>query len=379
MSWFSGGHSGDAVDGDLDLTDGVDASHQGRRWIDWMDRFVRGDSSASAGPEFEYFRDWVDYSGTAIDPAYASAGSFSGAPTSTLFLSGTDRLTPTKGSVASGSAQFSASPAGTSYSETSGVGEMSPAGQPPPSDTPGSFAAYTTAKLTRDTDLVGSPRLNVRINAPVAAQTQATGPAGKLVLFTKLYDVAPDGTQTLQYRLISPVRVKDVTKPLQVDLPGVAQRFPAGHKIRLVIAGGDLAYANNTTTQPVTVLTSKQRPGTLTLPLVSSTTGSCPKGTTGKPPFCEKPVATGTTGPGSDGSNGGGDKPSKSGSTGNGGGAVAGAGSGAQAANAVSSDTASVLPDTGSPRGLLAALALGLALLMAGSLLVVGQRVRNQP
>jgi predicted acyl esterase len=375
MSWFSGGHSGDAVDGDLDLTDGVDASHQGRRWINWMDRFVRGDSSASAGPEFEYFRDWVGYSGTAVDPAYASAGSFSGAPTSKLFLSGTDRLTPSKGSVASGSAQFSASPAGTSYSETSGVGEMSPAGQPPPSDTPGTFAAYTTAKLTRDTDLVGSPRLNVRISAPVAAQSQAAGPAGKLVLFTKLYDVAPDGTQTLQYRLISPVRVKDVTKPLQVDLPGVAQRFPAGHKIRLVIAGGDLAYANNSAEQPVTVLTSRQRPGTLTLPLVSSTTGSCPKGTTGKQPFCEKPVATGTTGPGSEGSNGGGDKPSQSGSTGNGGGEVAGAGSGAQAANVASVDQASALPDTGSPRGLLAALAMGLALLAAGSMLVARQRV----
>ena len=177
MSWFSGGHSGDAVDGDLDLTDGVDASHQGRRWIDWMDRFVRGDSSASAGPEFEYFRDWVDYSGTAIDPAYASANSFSGAPTSTLFLSGTDRLTPTKSSVTSGSAQFAASPAGTSYSETSGVGNSGPTEQPPPTDNPGTFASYTTAKLTRDTDLVGSPRLNVRISAPVAAQTQAAGPA----------------------------------------------------------------------------------------------------------------------------------------------------------------------------------------------------------
>jgi LPXTG-motif cell wall-anchored protein len=165
---------------------------------------------------------------------------------------------------------------------------------------------------------------------------------------------------------------------LQVDLPGVAQRFPAGHKIRLVIAGGDLAYANNSAEQPVTVLTSRQRPGTLTLPLVSSTTGSCPKGTTGKQPFCEKPVATGTTGPGSEGSNGGGDKPSQSGSTGNGGGEVAGAGSGAQAANVASVDQASALPDTGSPRGLLAALAMGLALLAAGSMLVARDRLRLQ-
>ena len=92
---------------------------------------------------------------------------------------------------------------------------------------------------------MGSPRLNVRISAPVAAQTQASGPRGKLVLFAKLYDVAPDGTQILQNRLISPVRVKDVTKPVQVDLPGVAQRFAAGHRIHLVVAGGDLAYANN--------------------------------------------------------------------------------------------------------------------------------------
>jgi ABC-2 type transport system ATP-binding protein len=379
MSWFSGGHSGDAVDGDLDLTGGVDASHQGRRWIDWMDRFVRGDSSASAGPEFEYFRDWE---GGSVDDAYAAEDGYTGAPTSTLYLSGTDRLTQSRGSVTAGSAQFTASPAGTSYSETSGVGNSGPTDQPPPSDTPGTFASYTTAKLTRATDMVGSPRLNVRISAPAAAQTQAAGPGGKLVLFTKLYDVAPDGTQKLQHRLISPIRVKDVTKPVQIDLPGVAQRFPAGHKIRLVIAGGDSAYANNSTAQPVTVLTSRQRPGTLTLPLVSSTAGSCPKGTTGKQPFCEKPVATGTTGPGSEGSGGGGDEPSSSGSAGEGGGAEAGAGagagSGAQASNAFSGDRASSLPETGSPRGLLAALALGLALLIAGSLLVLGQRVRLQ-
>jgi ABC-2 type transport system ATP-binding protein len=380
MSWFSGGHSGDAVDGDLDLTDGVDASHQGRRWIEWMDHFVRNDGTGIVGPEFEYFRDWVDYDGTNIDDAYEPPSkSFSGAPTSTLYLSGTDRLTPTKSSVTTGSARFGVSPAGTSFSEISGVGNSGPTDQPPPSDTPGTFASYTTAKLTRATDLVGSPRLNVRISAPTAARTQKTGPGGKLVLFTKLYDVAPDGTQKLQHRLISPVRVRDVTKPLQVELPGVAQRFAKGHRIRLVVAGGDSAYANNRIAQPVTVLTSRQDPGTLTLPLVSSMTGSCPKGTTGKPPFCAKPAAAETTGPGSDGSSGGGgDKPTKSGSAGTGGGAAAGAGSGAQAANAFSPDRASSLPDTGSPRWLLAALALGLGLVVAGSLLVLGQRVRSQ-
>ncbi len=63
------------------------------------------------------------------------------------------------------------------------------------------------------------------------------------MLFAKVYDVAPDGTQTLQNRLVSPVRVGDVTKPVDVTLPGVVQRFDTGHRIRVVVAAGDLAYA----------------------------------------------------------------------------------------------------------------------------------------
>jgi predicted acyl esterase len=273
MSWFSGGHSGETAAGDLDLAEGVDHSHQGRRWIGWMDRYVRGDTAASAGPQFEYFRDWVTYdaseanAGTAVDKAYASSSGFTGAPTSTLRLSGTDALVPGK-TVLPGSSQFGVTPAGTSYSETSGV-EGSTVDRPV-SDTPGTFAAYTSPALRKDAVLVGSPRLTVRLDAPVAATAQSGGPAGQLILIAKLYDVAPDGTQTLQHRLVSPARIKDVTKPVTIELPGVAQRFAAGHRIRLVIAGGDLAYANNTVTQPVTVTTGPTAPGTLELPLLSA-------------------------------------------------------------------------------------------------------------
>ena len=274
MSWFSGGHSGPNAPGDLDLSQGVDASHQGRRWIAWMDRYVRGDKTASPGPQFEYFRDWVSYdtgaaAGTAVDAAYAQSDStYTGAPTSTLYLSGTDALTPSASSVRAGAAQFAASPAPTSYSETSAL-EGNEVNNPP-SDSPGTFAAYTTPALAKDSVLVGSPRLSVSLDAPVAAQSQAGGPAGKLVLFAKLYDVAPDGTQKLQYRLISPVRVKDVTRPVHIELPAVAQQFAAGHRIRLVLAAGDAAYANNAVAQPVTVLTSPAAPGTLSLPLLAA-------------------------------------------------------------------------------------------------------------
>ena len=33
--------------------------------------------------------------------------------------------------------------------------------------------------------------MTLHLDAPVAAQTQAGGPLGKLVLFAKVYDVAP--------------------------------------------------------------------------------------------------------------------------------------------------------------------------------------------
>ncbi len=272
MSWFSGGHSGKNAAGDLDLSLGVDGSHQGRRWISWMDRYVRGDRSTNPGPRFEYFRDWVGYdtstaaAGTAIDAAYAGSTGFSGAPTSTLFLSGTDALTASQGSVATGSSQLGVTPAGTSYSETSAL-EGSTVNHDV-YDQPGTFASWTSPVLTKAAALVGSPRLTVRVDAPVAAAAQAGGPGGKLVLFAKLYDVAPDGTQKLQHRLISPVRIKNVTTPVTIELPGVAQSFAAGHRIRLVIAGGDLAYANNTLAQPVTISTSPAAPGRLELPLV---------------------------------------------------------------------------------------------------------------
>ena len=271
MVWFSGGHSGETAPGDLDLSAGVDGSYLGRRWVDWMDHYVRGDSTAKPGPQFEYFRDWVPYdtaaAGTTIARAYArSRRPFSGAPTARLFLSGTDAMTASSRAVAPGAKRFGVTGAGTSYSETSGLeGEQV---DNDVRDAPGTFAAYTSPVLRKDAVLVGSPRLTVHLDAPVAARAQRSGAAGKLVLFAKLYDVAPDGTQTLQHRLVSPVRIKDVTEPVRIELPGVVQRFAKGHRMRLVVAGGDLAYANSTVPQPVTVRTGPSAPGTLELPLV---------------------------------------------------------------------------------------------------------------
>src|SRR6058998_2864937 len=49
--------------------------------------------------------------------------------------------------------------------------------------------------------------------------------ADRLVLFAKLYDVAPDGTKTLVHRLVAPARVPDVTRKFTVELPGIVHRY----------------------------------------------------------------------------------------------------------------------------------------------------------
>jgi ABC-2 type transport system ATP-binding protein len=242
-----------------------------------MDHYVRGDRSAPVGPRFAYFRDWVRYdtskakAGRAIEKAYAERDSFSQKPTATLFLTGADGLTADRGKVVAGSASYANAPgAPTSYSETSGL-EGGQVNQPV-SDADGTFVAFTSKPLARSVAMVGSPSLTLHLDAPVAAGSQGGDPGGKLVLFAKIYDIGRDGTPKLQNRLISPVRVGDVTKPVTVQLPGVVQKFRKGHRIQVVVAASDWAYAGNAATQPVTVNTSPDAPSMLRLPLTGDLT-----------------------------------------------------------------------------------------------------------
>ncbi len=50
------------------------------------------------------------------------------------------------------------------------------------------------------------------------------------------------------------------------------QRFPKGHRLQLVVAASDMAYAGNQVPQPVTIVTSKGNPGTLKLPVTAPLT-----------------------------------------------------------------------------------------------------------
>ena len=276
MIWQSWGHSGGGTPapGELDLgASSIRESLLGRRFLHWMDRYVRGRSSSPVGPRFCWFRDWVHYdtsparAGRTVEKAYACRDRYTGDDRDqTLYFSGGADLRKSQASVETGQASYTNAPgAPTSYSETSGLEGVYV--DQPPTDAPGTFAAYTTRPLAEPAAIVGVPTLTLHVDAPVAAAGQEADPAARLVLFAKLYDVAPDGSITLQHRLVSPVRVTDVTKPVHVELPGVVQRIEAGHRIRVVLAASDAAYAGNTVPQPVTVTTSPRRPSLLRLPL----------------------------------------------------------------------------------------------------------------
>lgn len=272
MIWQSWGHSGGGTPaaGELDLAH-PGRSYEGRRIAHWFAHYLKG-ARVGTGPELAYFRDWVPYSGVAT-PAYGTAPAYPVGSTQRLYLSGSDRLVTSASAVRAGRSSYAnlAGAAPMSFSEVSALqGDPLPDGATPPYDAPGGYAAWSTGPLSAAVVSVGVPRLRLHLTAPTVAATQASGPGARLLLFAKIYDIAPDGTRTLVHRLVSPARVADVTRPVTIELPGVVHRYAAGHRLQVVVAATDAAYRNNAVVQPVTVLTSPDAPGVLTLPVLRS-------------------------------------------------------------------------------------------------------------
>ncbi len=266
MIWQSWGHSGGMADpaaGELDLArDNLGTSYVGKRILAWFDRYLRGRKGADTGPAFAYYRDWI----AGPDRTYATADRLP-ALTEKLYLSGDGKLVDNRRKVARGSRTYTNRLYPTSHSESSLTGLLG-LPDPAPHDTDGTFLGWTSAPLTRTTDIVGAPRATLKVVSPQAERTQDSGDAAdKLVLFAKLYDVAPDGTATLVHRLVAPVRVPDVTRSFTVTLPGIVHRCARGHRLRFVIAASDDAYYGNRGIKPVTVVSALGDTGVLELPM----------------------------------------------------------------------------------------------------------------
>ncbi|WP_107051635.1 CocE/NonD family hydrolase [Streptomyces sp. NRRL S-475] len=269
MIWQSWGHSGGLTGpntGELDLSQGnLETSYVGRRVLAWFDRHLRKRTHVDTGPAFAYHRDWI----TDPDRTYATANRLP-ALGRTLYLSGDGKLVEHRSEVTRGSRRYTNWLTPTSHSESSLAGLI---GLPdtPPRDTKGTCLDWTSAPLERPLDVVGAPRATLKVVSPKAERAQNSADAAdKLVLFAKLYDVAPDGTRTLVRRLVAPVRVPDVTQRFTVTLPGIVHRYETGHRLRFVIAASDDAYFGNRGIKPVTVVSGPGDTGVLRLPVAGS-------------------------------------------------------------------------------------------------------------
>ncbi|MFG3224961.1 alpha/beta fold hydrolase [Kitasatospora sp. NPDC048194] len=221
VDWFAGGH-----DGGTDTSARVDD-----RVTAWFDHYLRGRGN-DTGPAFRVTRTGgVDSTGFQAVLRGASADRYPG-------LAGTGSRTV---ELAGGEKPLANPPGGAppNISALPGIGALSQAaslGAGLSLDFPGQSAAFDSAPLDTPLDLSGQPTVPVKVTAD----------RPDAVLFAKLYDVGPDGKAVLPQQLAAPLRVTgaDAGATVTVKLPAVDHTFPAGHRLRLVLASTDLAYAS---------------------------------------------------------------------------------------------------------------------------------------
>ncbi len=277
MIWNSGGHGAYySQPGECEVYGGEIAQvpencYLPTRALRWFDRWLRGNTSVSTGPEFAWYQDWVPADGSdSASSQYGQAAAFPAQQSQRFFLSATDQLVSSADVIVAGSATI-LNPLGglpASYSETSNF--TSPDASPsfsalPPSDPPGQAASFTSAPFERAVESVGIPRAHLHL-----AHTNGQD----LVFFGKVFDVAPDGSAELIHRLIAPVRVpaEEVGNAIDIRLLGFAHRFEAGHSVRLTLASTDLTSYNAKLFDTITIVTGGDDPAYFDLP--SDTVGA---------------------------------------------------------------------------------------------------------
>ena len=225
VDWISGGHDG----GDMEA-DRVQA-----RVGSWFDRYLKDEPGVDTGPAFRVTRTGgIDSTDGAAQLRGASGDAYPG------LSSGGHPVALTGGE------QSFQNPAGASPPAISalpglggsgGLSQLSALGVGVSLDFPGQFAKFDSATLTRDLRITGSPTATVHVKS-------STGDA---VLFGKVYDVGPGGTQqVLPSQLVAPIRVENAKagKDVTLTLPAVDHEVQKGHRLRLVLASTDLGYAS---------------------------------------------------------------------------------------------------------------------------------------
>ena len=295
MLWNWGGHGyaprpgegepySSAYDDSPEAQEAFRATTYANRIGRFFDHYLRG--VGHPGPRFSVFRDWIDYTVPTVDnrpignadAAYATLGRGPAEPgfaggAGTSYLLTDDGLVPIGAGPRTADAPIlSASilnpPNGVpaAHSETPNfTGEGQPGAGRPPSEVPGQHVALDTPPFTAPADVVGIPTLRLHV---------ANSNGQDAVLFTKLYDVAPDGTATLIKRMVAASRIPADRLPgaVEVRLPAVVHRFETGHAARLVVATTDDSYRNAPVADRIALTTTGEDPAVLRLPLAGGDT-----------------------------------------------------------------------------------------------------------
>ncbi|MDF3143431.1 MULTISPECIES: CocE/NonD family hydrolase [unclassified Streptomyces] len=225
VDWIAGGHDG----GDMET------GRIQERVRSWFDRYLKDDKSVDTGPAFRVTRTGgVDSTDGQATLRGASADSYPGLESGRRSVSLT------------GGEQSFANPAGANPPAVSalpglggsgGLAQLSSLGVGVSLDFPGQFARFESAPVRDDLRITGSPTATVHVKST----------SEDAVLFAKVYDVGPGGTQqVLPSQLVTPLRVADAKagKDVTITLPAIDHDIDSGHRLRLVLSSTDLGYAS---------------------------------------------------------------------------------------------------------------------------------------
>jgi ABC-2 type transport system ATP-binding protein len=228
MVWFNGGHDGG----------NQETARVNGLTTQWFDRWLKPARPAhvtrgTGQPAFAVSRvlgfdqsSDAELLGVATAPGYPG---LAGTRQQTVALTGPAQtvVNPPGGAPPSISVFPGLGPAGSGSSTGSPVSGLS-------FDIPGQNAAFTSAPLPAPLHVTGAPTVRIRV-----------GGAADITLFAKVYDVDQAGNATLPFQLAAPLRVTGATagRVVSITLPAMDYGFAAGHRLRLVLASTDFAYA----------------------------------------------------------------------------------------------------------------------------------------
>ncbi|MGW5862061.1 alpha/beta fold hydrolase [Streptomyces sp. NPDC055239] len=230
VDWISGGHDG----GDRET------GRVNGRIGSWFDRYLKDDKSADTGPGFRVTRTGgMDSTNGSATTRGASGDRYPGLESGQREIALTGREQRFENPAGAAPPAISALPG----AGGGGLNQLSSLGVGVSLDFPGQNASFESAPFKDDLRITGSPQARVHVKSS----------SEDAVLFGKVYDVGPGGTQkVLPSQLVSPIRVEGAKagKDVTVTLPAVDHDVQKGHRLRLVLASTDLGYASPT--QPAT-------------------------------------------------------------------------------------------------------------------------------